>query len=270
MNGLCSRLITKLCRTVHPRLGIHLYYRYLSRMGLDADAYHRAPLRFASGFRMNLMRGDSCHGSIASTGCYELHLTRRLCDIARKEGGVLIDAGANYGYYTLLWMAARLDNRAIAFEASPRNHPQLLANLELNGVADRVTAINKAVGDAPGMVHFKMSDPHQSGWDKVTPDPAEADWSVPLTTLAAELPDQEYTALKIDCEGYDHKVLIGVLPLLEARKIKHVFFEENPECLDKFGVGVGEIGQMLERLGYQVSALGGPTEYEASLSGDGR
>jgi len=265
MNAIFAQWLTKLSRSLHPRVGASLYYRYLSRMNLGNEPFQEAPLRFAPGFRMNLMRGDSCHGCIAYSGCYELPLTRRLCDIAKKEGGMLIDAGTNYGYYTLLWTAARPDNRVIAFEASPRNFPKLLANLELNGVAERVTVVNKAVGDVPGMVHFKMSDPGQSGWVKVTDDEAEADWSVPLTTLAGELPDQEYTALKIDCEGYDHKVVLGVMPLLKARKIRHVFFEENPGCLEKFGVGAGEIGGLLESLGYKVSGLGCPTEFEASL-----
>jgi FkbM family methyltransferase len=265
MNTIFAQWLKTLSRSLHPRVGASLYYRYLSRMNLGNEPFQEAPLRFAPGFRMNLMRGDSCHGCIAYSGCYELPLTRRLCDIAKKEGGMLIDAGTNYGYYTLLWTAARPDNRVIAFEASPRNFPKLLANLELNGVAERVTAVNKAVGDVPGMVHFKMSDLGQSGWDKVTDDEAEADWSVPLTTLAGELPDQEYTALKIDCEGYDHKVVLGVMPLLKARKIRHVFFEENPGCLEKFGVGAGEIGGLLESLGYKVSGLGCPTEFEASL-----
>lgn len=265
MSSRLARLVTAFCRTLHPRLGASVYYRWLSRLDLGDTAYKNTPLRFAPGCHMDLMRGDSCHGCIAYSGCYELPLTRRLSGIAREEGGTLIDAGANYGYYSLIWAAARPDNHVFAFEASPRNFPCLMANLELNGVADRVTAVNKAVGDTPGMVHFKMSDPGQSGWDKVTDDPAEADWSVPLTTLASELPDQEYTALKIDCEGYDHKVVLGVMPLLQARKIRHVFFEENPGCLEKFGVGAGEIGNLLESLGYQVSSVGGPTEYEASL-----
>ncbi|MBL9176588.1 MAG: FkbM family methyltransferase [Verrucomicrobiaceae bacterium] len=266
MKATLSRWLTRLSRALPPRLGASLYYRYLSRLNLGDAPFREVPLHFAPGFRMNLMRGDSCHGCIAYSGCYELPLTRRLSGIAREEGGTLIDAGANYGYYSLIWAAARPDNHVFAFEASPRNFPCLMANLELNGVADRVTAVNKAVGDTPGMVHFKMSDPGQSGWDKVTDDPAEADWSVPLTTLASELPDQEYTALKIDCEGYDHKVVLGVMPLLQARKIRHVFFEENPGCLEKFGVGAGEIGNLLESLGYQVFSVGGPTEYEASLS----
>ncbi len=266
MNRFTSALLTQFCRSLPPRLAASFYYRVISRMNLGNAPYLGAPLVFAPGFKMNLLKGDSCHGSIAFSGCYELPLTRRLCEIAKAEGGMLIDAGTNYGYYSLLWTAARQDNRVTAFEASPRNFPALLANLALNGVSDRVDAHNKAVGDVPGTVHFKMSDPVQSGWDKVTEDPAEADWSVPLATLAAELPDVDYTVLKIDCEGYDYRVVQGARPLLEARRVRYVFFEENPGCAEKFGVGAGEIGSLLEKLGYRVCALGGPTEYEASLA----
>jgi hypothetical protein len=44
-------------------------------------------------------------------------------------------------------------------------------------------------------------------------------------------------------------------------------FEENPGCLETFSVETGEISKPLKSLGYQVSSVGGPTEYEASLPG---
>lgn len=88
---------------------------------------------------------------------------------------------------------------------------------------------------------------------------------MPLTTLDSELEDRDYTALKIDCEGYDHHVVLGARRLLEARRVQHVFFEENTACSEKFGVAAGEIGELLTSLGYAVVPLGGPTEYEATL-----
>jgi FkbM family methyltransferase len=260
-----SSLLTRLCRTLPPRLGASFYYRVISRMDMGDSPYQGAPLAFAPGFKMNLMRGDSCHGSIAFSGCYELPLTNRLCEIAKSERGTLIDAGANYGYYSLLWTAAAPNNRVIAFEASPRNFPALTANLVLNGVSRRVDARNKAVGDKVGVAHFKMSAIEQSGWDKITSEASESNWSVPLTTLDSELEDREYTALKIDCEGYDHHVVLGARKLLEARRVKHVFFEENVSCSEKFGVAAGEIGRLLTGIGYTVSPLGGRTEFEATL-----
>jgi len=260
-----SGLLVKFSRALPPKLGATFYYRILSRLRMGAAAYTNTPLAFAPGFKMNLMPGDTCHGSIAFTGCYELPLTRRMREIAQRDGGTLIDAGANYGYYSLIWTAARTENRVIAIEASPRNFPALMGNLELNGVRDRVTTINKAAGDRVGTVHFKMSAQDQSGWDKVTTDSAESDWSVPLTTLDHEIPVADYTVLKIDCEGFDFNVVRGAQRLLEARHIKHIFFEENMGCSQMFGVAEGEIGRHLVNLGYAVSPLGGATEFEATL-----
>ncbi|MCB1209645.1 MAG: FkbM family methyltransferase [Verrucomicrobiales bacterium] len=209
------------------------------------------------------MSTDVCHGSIAFTGCYELPLTRRLCEIAKTEGGTLIDAGANYGYYSLLWTAAKATNRVIAFEASPRNYPALMANLELNGVADRVTPINQAVGDKIGTVCFKMSDSNQSGWDKITTDQSESQWKIPMTTIDLNIGDTQITA--IDCEGYDFNVIAGAKDLIATRQVKHIFFEENPGCAEKFGIASGDVSAHLTSCGYTVTPLGGPTEFEASL-----
>ena len=95
-------------------------------------------LHFAPQMRMNLVAGDCISDPIAFTGVYELAFTRVLVEIARKPGGLLVDVGANLGYFSLLWAAQRADNQAIAFEASPRNVPLLVDNLEANGLGGRV------------------------------------------------------------------------------------------------------------------------------------
>lgn len=68
------------------------------------------------------------HGCIAFLGFYELPLTRRIVKLAQK-GGLLVDVGANYGYFSLLWGSQKKGNRTIAFEASPRNHEAIEANV---------------------------------------------------------------------------------------------------------------------------------------------
>ncbi len=265
MSPSIAQILLGVSRALPPRISAPLYYRLFSRLNWGNGPFEGAPLTYAPGFKMNLMSTDVCHGSIAFTGCYELPLTHRLCEIARTEGGTLIDAGANYGYYSLLWTAANAANRVIAFEASPRNYPALVANLELNGVADRVTAINQAVGDKIGTVSFKMSDSNQSGWDKITTDATESQWTIPMTTIDRNVGEAQITAIKIDCEGYDFHVIRGAKDLIAKRQVRHIFFEENPGCAEKFGIGSGDIRDHLISCGYHVASLGGPAEFEASL-----
>ena len=113
VNPQLARLLAKFSRVLPPRLSAALYYRFLAKFNMGAALYSETPLTFAPGFKMNLMRGDTSHGSIVFTGCYELALSRRIHEIGHKLGGTMIDAGANYGYFSLIWAAAQPDNRVI-------------------------------------------------------------------------------------------------------------------------------------------------------------
>ena len=71
------------------------------------NGFDRALLSFAPGASMSaLLAGDVISCGIAVTGFYELDLSRRLSALA-KRGGRLVDVGANLGYFSFLWLAAR-------------------------------------------------------------------------------------------------------------------------------------------------------------------
>ena len=89
---------------------------------------------------MKLVPGDCISDVIAFTGVYELKLSRRISELARR-GGILIDVGANLGYYSLMWAALNPRNKCIAFEASPRNIEILRHNISTNGLDKQITLI---------------------------------------------------------------------------------------------------------------------------------
>jgi FkbM family methyltransferase len=71
-----------------------------------------------------------------------------------KEGDVVVDLGANVGYFTLL--SAKLvgsKGKVYAFEPEPQNYRYLLKNIQLNGY-DNVVASQKAVADRSGKVNL--------------------------------------------------------------------------------------------------------------------
>jgi hypothetical protein len=82
--------------------------------------YEAASLTYAKEVRLQLLPGDHISDQIAFTGFYELSLTRRLIELS-KQGGTMIDIGANLGYFSCLWAAGNAKNKCFAFEASPRN-----------------------------------------------------------------------------------------------------------------------------------------------------
>ena len=108
--------------------------------------------------------GDTGHRQIAALGVYESKLTRLVAKLAVEQGGMLLDVGANYGYYGLLWCGLNPANRSRAFEASPRVAARLRENIVLNGMADGIEVFEWAATNTEGSIPF---DPGPPGPDRV-------------------------------------------------------------------------------------------------------
>ncbi len=112
---------------------------------------------------MELVPGDHISNSIAFLGYYELELSRKIISLA-KEGGLLVDVGANLGYFSLLWAAGNPKNRCIAFEASPRNVSIIERNIKRNHFENQITLIPKAASKDSGWMPFDLGPEEQTGW----------------------------------------------------------------------------------------------------------
>lgn len=252
-----------------PRLRGSLYYRrYRSRRDQWLELYQDAPLHFAPGYRMNLWPSDEGHSDIAFTGIYEIELSRRIAELGKK-GGLMVDVGANYGYFSLLWAAARVGNRVIAIEASPRNQDALRSNLAMNGLDKRIDVRGVAAGERPGLLPFSLGIEEQTGWGGFTQTTDRSSVNVEVVTLDSEVAEREtVSVLKIDVEGADTWVLYGARQLLEEKRIKHIFFEHNSERMVALGIQERAARDFLESVGYRVRRIGKPTagfaEYHAT------
>jgi FkbM family methyltransferase len=253
-----------------------LYYRfYRTRRGRWEDLYARAPLHFAPGMVMRLRPTDEGHSEIAFTGLYELALSRALLTHARTaEAGLMVDVGGNYGYFALLWAAASRQHRVIAFEASPRNHAALHENVRLNGLEQQIDVRDLALGQAAGELAFSLGGDEQTGWGSFAVAGAVQEVRVPVVTLDSQLPpDATVEALKIDVEGADTWVLYGARRLLEEKRVKHIYFEQNKDRMASLGIEQRAPLEFLAGLGYKVAPLTDPgavlVEYHAWGEGAG-
>jgi FkbM family methyltransferase len=207
---------------------------------------------------MILWPTDEGHSNIAFTGFYELELSERLTKHA-GHGGLMIDVGANYGYFSLLWAAASSRNRVMAFEASPRNHAALSKNVALNGFGSQIEVLEMAVGKDTGKLSFSVGEQEQTGWGGFSDSTNETTVQVPVVTLDSRVPEAEQVAvLKIDVEGADTWVLFGAKHLLESKRIKHIYFEQNKERMRLLAIGECEASDFLRTVGYTVEPLSDP------------
>jgi FkbM family methyltransferase len=235
-----------------------LAYRvYLRRINEFKNLFFDAELHFAPGVRLDLLPTDVGHAIIALTGLYETEVSRRVAALARS-GGRFIDVGANYGYYTCLWVGANDHNMSVAVEASPRNVGPLIANIHKNRFDDRVVVCEVAAGKEDGFVGFINGSEEQTGWGGVAAEGCSNDLNVPcmrIDKILGKLGWDGAEAMKVDVEGADVWVLEGALSLLSSHRIRHIFFEENPARMKRLGINKGSAQHLLKRLGYSLERL---------------
>lgn len=244
-------------RWVYPlRLRQSLYSRVVSRhVGFPKLAASGAKLHFADVSMPALLPTDWGHGRIAWLGFYELELTRRMCALART-GGVLVDVGANVGYFTCLWAGVNLGNEVHAFEPSPRNLTMLRTNVAAQNNFQRIKVYDVAAGRESGSLVFDPGPAEQSGWGGLAVQNSAQTMAVEVRRLDEMLPtDLDVAVLKIDTEGADAWVLMGAEGLLRHHQIGNIFFEENEERMEQLGIAPKTAERLLIAHGYKVTPL---------------
>lgn len=253
---LKAMMTRKIFQCLPGRLQSILYYRlFCSRRRRYARWFDNAPLRLEPDARMKLSPQDSFHGEIAFCGIYEAAESTAIHSLARGEGGLLVDVGANYGYYTLMWCAAHPGNKAIAIEASPRNVRALRENIQRNGFEDRVRVMEWAATNKQGVVSFELGSDEETGWGGIAKNSEGHSINVAGQRLDENV-NERVTVLKVDCEGADAWVIEGAGTLLDRGLIGHVFYEENISRQELLGIPQGSASRRLLDYGYRVNGIG--------------
>lgn len=177
-----------------------------------------------------------------------------------RPGDVVLDVGANVGWYTLLF-ARRVGprGRVHAFEPVPRTFQVLARNVELNAAGDRVTLVLEGLAERDGDAEFYL--PAGTGSVAASRQRLFADQDnervrVRLTTLDAyAAPLTRLDLLKADVEG-------GELPLLQGgmatlRRFRPVLFLELLRKWSRLhGYHPNDVIQLLRAEGYACHAVG--------------
>ncbi len=169
-----------------------------------------------------------------------------------QSAGIVLDIGANTGFYTLLACTANSRVRVIAFEPVPRVYEKFLEHIRLNHFEDRCEAYQIAVSNFIGMaeMHIPLGDLPTSaslnpegfrGFDGVLRQ-------VPVTTIDAVVGERAVDLAKIDVEGFEPQVLEGMQMTLQRFR-PTLFIECLPDGPYR------QVEEMLKVQGYQIYAL---------------
>ncbi|MBB5030972.1 FkbM family methyltransferase [Prosthecobacter vanneervenii] len=139
----------------------------------------------------------------------------------------LLDVGALHGVFSLAFIGAEPDRRAVAVDASPIAFARLLYNVHHNA-AGKVTPVECALSSQNGVVrmHYEWEHAVAAGGDERGTSGAISVTSRrgdELCDSLSFLPD----VIKIDVEGHEVKVLRGLEPVILSTR-PTIFLEIHP------------------------------------------
>lgn len=139
-----------------------------------------------------------------------------------SPGDTFYDIGANIGPFSLL-LGSNGAN-VFAFEGHPKTTERLKHNFCINNLPDQ-QAMNLAVSDSSGVVSF--IDNTGSSINKIAKD-GDQSIEVECTSIddfTKNHPEPRF--VKIDTEGHELKVILGMKKMLEKNVVDFVSFEAN-------------------------------------------
>jgi FkbM family methyltransferase len=137
------------------------------------------------------------------------------CEQYIARDSVVLDIGANLGTHAIRFASLADQGVVIAFEPAPSTFRLLTSNIH----ADRIIPINMAVSDATGLVDFfEAADDAYSSLKDTKRKPIlgiRKVLAVRLDELFGQTSGLRVDFVKIDVEGYEHNVLVGMQSLID-------------------------------------------------------
>jgi len=204
-----------------------------------------------------------------ASGLIHEEATTNLFKKAVRERDIIVDLGANIGYFSLL--AAKLtgkEGKVYSFEPEPKNYNYLLKNIKLNNY-DNILATQKAVSDKNGRTKLYICE-HDTGHHtinqyegiknyKPNTDDKENFIEIDTVTLDDFLKDKEKAVdvIKIDIEGAEMLALSGMKEIIRQNQNIKMFIEFFPLLIKKMGDSPEEfIGKLLKDYGFSIFIIG--------------
>lgn len=217
----------------------------------------RSPLKSDNveidGHKMFLDSLDSLRLSI--NGVYEEFETEIVKKIIKK-GDVVIDVGANIGYYTLIF--AKLvgqEGKVFAFEPEPTNFNILKKNVKINEY-ENVILINKAVSNKTGKMTLDLDEINKGG-HSISKNNSEKTIEIESTKLDDYFKtyDGNINFIKLDIEGAEVEAIKGMSETIEKNEEVNIMAEYNPLSLSNLGSNSEEYFKSLMKFGFKIYDL---------------
>lgn len=219
------------------------------------------------GIRMSLDLKDHVQQKIYYFGAYEPIEVELLSGLI-QPGDVVIDGGANVGFYTLA-LASRVgpSGRVIAFEPVPSNLERLKKNLHLNSGMKQIQLVESALWNQPDRLKLSQSDHNENnaGTFSVAQSSQGNQYfecpAVRLDDMVKQSGVQRVAAIKLDIEGAEKWALQGAATTLRESK-PVVALEVCQQTCKSMGYDAKDLWGFFQDLDYRIYRVG--STYQSS------
>lgn len=210
--------------------------------------------------RLRFRTPDGGGRAIYKKGLYEERMTNFIVHTIKPEDGdVLLDVGANIGWYSILMAKTFPQARIHCFEPDTENYDVLTRNIERNGIT-QVTANQLGVGaksETKKLYLYKKSNIGRHSMLDINDGPSIDVKVIALDEYFLEkgIDIQKVKFLKIDIEGFEYfafqgaEKLLGSIPILLA--------EFSPGYMRKGGVEPEDLLDLMQSHGYKPYVVNG-------------
>jgi len=174
-----------------------------------------------------------------------------------KKNDIVIDVGANIGYYTLLF--SRLTEnfgKVFGFEPEPNNFELLRKNVKINNYKNIILE-EKAVSKNHGRINLHLAKNGIVGHRIYDSDNSSGSIDVEMISLDNYFSKlnliEKINFIKIDVEGAELGVFQGMEKILHESKNLKIFSEFNRDIIENGGSNPKEILEILNQHNFMIN-----------------
>lgn len=226
LSRVCAQLLRLLNKDTHETFMLLRPFRWA------LGNLHRDEIVFKTkGVKFLYQNKELINLKIALVGAHEYEITEFFLNNLRESYNFL-DVGANIGYYTLI--AAKRLNRGqvIAIEPSEINFCALEKNIKLNNLTNILVIRKIAWRESGQELAMRIQNPFNLGSIKVAGDGAIEcrARTISIDDLVRKLRLRRADVVKIDVEGAEYEVLLGMRNCLREYRPKYIVCAmDNPD-----------------------------------------
>lgn len=153
-----------------------------------------------------------------------------------KKGDVVLDIGANIGFYTKILSDLVGENgKVYAFEPDKTNYKYLIQNA---GHLKNVAFYNKAVSEKTGTITLYHSDLLNVDHKTYATENYTSTSEIDCVAVDTIIPNQKVDFIKIDIQGYEYFAFQGMQEILQKNDQLKIISEFYPYGIKRSGIQV--------------------------------